>query len=191
MNKFKLVLSAAALFIATHASAGLFIEPYVGYEGGTIKDSGTSTAAPLPATDFSYAGTIDGTSYGGKLGVSFLDLTMGADYMGGNLTTRINGASQSNTTSNLGAFVRIGLPFVALSATYFFNSAFKNSNGEIDGTAFKGGISFTGLPFIALNLDVVSYSLPKVSSNVAGLTFSNWSASATTVIVSISLPLSF
>lgn len=183
--------------LGLQARAGLYIEPYVGYMEGTAKESESFTVLGQTVSA-SGQGNEHGVVYGGKLGLSFLGLAFGADYMAG---TPNNSGGQSGPTSalsDIGAFVGFTFPvFMKVSASYFFSSQVTNVS-ETDansvttyatakGNGFKITLGFTFLPLIAINLDYISHTWNNIpmASTITAL-----SASDSGGMLGISLPLS-
>lgn len=171
--------------IASRANAGLYLEPYLGYETGKIKVDGTITA-PAPGT-VTNNDNLSGTDFGGKVGYSILLFAFGVDYMGGSLKEKTTSGTANFTTTDIGAFINLKVPFIKVSATYFASSTMKYTAGHIDGSGFKVGVGFTGLPFIAINVDMIANEYKKVTDST--YTYSSFDAKRNTTMVSISLPL--
>jgi hypothetical protein len=184
----KLFVGAALLLTSLFAStshASIYIEPYVGYEFGHL-DVDEDVTAPV-AISINSNLTSSGADFGAKLGYSFLLVAVGVDYMGGSTSSKYQGTSTTYTNSDIGAFVNVALPLIKVSATYFFSDQGKTSNGTLKGSGFKIGAGFTGLPFIAINVDYLNIDYTKVTGSTD--TFSSFDAKRNGVMLSVSLPL--
>lgn len=155
----KLFIAAAiAIFGASQASAGIMIEPYLGYETGKVKSAGTP--------DDDYTGTI----FGARLGYSMVGLMFGVDYMTGSGTVESTGGDTDIKPADLGVFV--GYEFPVMFRAYF--SYFFDSKASIDGATvdFEGGatrfgVGFTGLPFVSINLEMITRTYDEFSDGTA------------------------
>lgn len=194
----------ALLLFSTTAHAGLYLEPYVGYGMGSNKADYTVSSF----TNSINASNAKATVFGGKLGMSILMFRFGADYMSTSGTEEAEdklGAKSNDTvkTTNIGAFVGVGFPFIQLSATYFLSSKATvgivptNSNPSSDlslsGNGIKAGIGFTGIPIIAINLEMINLGFSKGSYTQGSQSgdFASFSSKYNLTMLSISAPFSF
>jgi hypothetical protein len=179
----------SAFFLSSQAWAGIYIEPYVGYQEGSAK-ANVTTSAPAVATVSGQA-NVHGVGYGGKLGFSFLNTAFGVDYMGGGLSSGGNSVS----TSDVGIFAQVDIPmFLKFSGSFFILSQETgylqvNNSAETDkGTGFKVGVGLLTFPLIAINLDYISNTYTK-SNPPSGYTYSSFSESSGRAMLSVSIPL--
>ncbi len=180
---FGLVLS---MFTASAMAASWLLEPYVGYSS----ISGDKNNSDIEAS---------GIQYGGRLGVNFAVVSVGAQYD----MTSITGFKYSNrdpeseaTASNLGAFVLASLPIAGLRVwgTYFFNAEIEGtkSGGPIgDNTKWGGngiglgvGYKLPAVP-VAINVEYRKSSYDKKDLEPNG------EVDATAITGTLSIPLTF
>ncbi len=148
------------------ASAGLLIEPLVGFsKGELITDSGSGK----DKWDFT------GMSYGGRLGYQQLGFQIGLDYLNSN-----NNVDHSDWDSLKGSewtgFIGYEFPvLLRVYAGYIFSATgegeYQNTNIDlIEGSGTKFGIGFTGLPFVDINLEYrsITYGDGKISGTKLG-----------------------
>lgn len=182
----KTILSTLVLVLFTSSAwAGIYLEPYVGYEGGTIKgDVNDSTNGD---TEIDYKAK--GATFGGKLGYSLLLFAGGLDYMSGSLKGTSGNTDYNDDTfkdTDFGAFLQFSVPLLfKLSATYFFDSKAKGDY-TYKGNGSKIGIGFTMIPFLSINVDVINISYDKTNAPV-----NTFSADLKALMVGVSVPLDF
>jgi hypothetical protein len=163
MHRILKALAGASLAItlslaAVSAHAGLLIEPYLGYQAGSLKTTeGSMGANPNTAHD----DTSSGLTFGGRLGITFPLLFIAADYS----TTNGKSGSDNMILNQLGATAGLAVPFFRAYLGYsFMNDAkLQRSTGDVtlSGSALKAGVGFTGLPFISLNLEYIMNTFNK------------------------------
>ncbi len=191
MSRLFLVLSffvSSVLFFSIVASADIFIEPWVGYEGGTFKFDGASTAMSSSTTPPT-SGTITGSNFGGRLGFKFLGFMVGGEYSYAGLSEKpSSGSSLSQKSTDGGVFVGFNFPMLLrVYATYFVSSSATVDTyvGDFSGSGYRAGVGFTGLPFVVINVEAIGRDYNKYSGNaISGGDLKN-----TSVCVNISLPL--
>lgn len=178
---FKGILALLSAFIlvgaAQTASAGVHLEPYVGYAKGSWEQG---------AAGADYTGVV----YGGRLGYTMLGLAGGVEYMGGNLSDDAV-ISSDITPADLGLWVGYTFPILIRAyATYFFEakSSFKNVTGtsKVEGTGMKLGVGFTFLPFLSVNLE---YLTNEFDENQNGALTTKINSKATMVTLSVPLDI--
>jgi hypothetical protein len=147
----QLFILVLAFLIIKPASAGLLIEPLVGFSKGEL--TLTTDGINKDKGDFT------GMSYGGRLGYQQLGFQLGLDYLNSNNTID-DGSLDKITSSEWGGFVGFEFPvLLRVYAGYIFSATGEgeddsNNNVDfIDGTGTKFGIGFTGLPFVDINLE--------------------------------------
>jgi hypothetical protein len=146
----QLFILVLAFLIIKPASAGLLIEPLVGFsKGELITDSALSGKDNWDFT---------GMSYGGRLGYQQLGFQLGLDYLNSN-----NNVDDSDWDSYKGSewagFVGFEFPvLLRVYAGYIISATgeaeYQNLKVDfMEGTGSKFGIGFTGLPFVDINLE--------------------------------------
>jgi hypothetical protein len=146
------ILILTVLFI-NPVSAGVLIEPLVGYSFGSIKgDQGSGKSE-----------SVTGPSFGGRLGYQNLGFQLGLDYLNSSYSVSNNDYS-SLKTSEWGGFVGFEFPILLrVYAGYIFSATGATkydtgAGGDVDldfqkGSGTKFGIGFTGLPFVDINFE--------------------------------------
>ncbi len=186
------------IFSSVRANAGILFEPSVGYEYDTFNANFSAGS--------NVAYSVTGPSLGLAVGYSFLIFYADVDYQYGMLNSSVT--SQPSGLSYTGAslirnslFIDAGVHIPMLRAYVGYsplnNWDFKaNSMGSNNvtflGSGLKVGASFTGLPFIAINLEYMmsTFSSYTDSSNHSMGSSSTYSdASAKSIMLSVSLPL--
>lgn len=150
--------------LATTASAGFLVEPYLGYRVGDLE----STPNGSIAYDTS------GHSIGARLGGTFTMFMAGIDYSMGSLSadqTKGGSTDVDLDTTQLGIFAGIELPVLLRAwATYYVSANFENSSNsnEWKGDGIGLGVGFTGLPFVSLNLEYKKMSYDEAPTGRSG-----------------------
>ncbi len=166
-----------ALIFSSAARADFVIEPWLGYELGT----------------FDYPGNIKGDStganFGARLGFKTLGFAVGGEYSYSGLTDKpSSGSSVSQKATDLGVFASFNFPILLrVYATYFVSSkaTVGSYTGTFEGNGYRVGVGFTGLPFVVLNVEVISRDYNKSNgTSITGGDFKN-----NTVGLNVSLPL--
>ena len=168
------------------AEAGFMIEPYLGYEIGKMTLEGTINNTPIPPVE----GDFNGFNLGARLGFTMLTFSAGVDYM---LTTGDDDNNTESSINHLGVFVGFDFPvLLRLYAVYMFSvtNSYKDSNGsdvDYEGSGYKVGLGFTGLPLVSINLDMIVREFDEETGTVLGLPYELSLKSASTML-SISVP---
>lgn len=181
------LLLALVLGYSAQSQAGLLIEPVVGYSFGS---SNIDMEVPLDTTqNTSDKESLNGTSYGGRLGYQNFGFQLGVDYLASSLEVDGDGFK----TSEFGGFVGFEFPIlVRVYAGYVFSGTgtLEGDAGEDDlkfknGTGPKIGVGFTLLPFLDINLEYrsIKYEELEISAGAA-----NVNADYNAVMLGISLP---
>ena len=137
----------ATVLMSTSAFASIYLEPSIGYETGKVE-------APGGKEDLA------GTNLGVKLGFSKLGFAAGLDYMRGSLK-QDSSPSVTWTNQDMGVFAQFTFPIlIKVSASYIFSTELEK-NGKATGSGTKIGIGYTGLPFVALNFDMINFNYDK------------------------------
>jgi hypothetical protein len=198
----KHLLILLMLTFSLTARAGIWIEPYLGYNIGsyeqTISNAGASNGTfKLKYTD---------PAYGLKLGYNFIAMVVGFEYQLGTADTEFDSSSTPSVTANTpvtkydttstGVFVGFtGLPLLNFWASYQFDVTWEDSdNDELSGSGYGVGAGFTGLPFLSINLDYKSYTLDESKDGTTGIVTtlpSNQLTEITSKVIMLSVSLPF
>ena len=175
-------------FAQTQVQAGILIEPYIGYEMGKITAEATVGGTPVPVGDADY----DGYNLGARLGFSTLGFSFGADYM---LSTGEDEDKDESSMNHLGAFVGFDFPVLfRVYAVYMFSvkntqkDTANNTETDLEGSGYKLGVGFTGLPFVSINLEAIVREFDEESGTVLGQPYTLSLKTASTML-SVSIPL--
>lgn len=163
----KILAIVATLLLSAPAFADLYLEPYLGYETGEMGSPGVD---------------LKGSVLGAKLGYSSMGFAIGADYMMGSLELDTTPTTDVDT-KDLGIFAQFTFPIlIKVGVTYFMDSK-ADTGGAVDleGSGTKIGVGFTGLPFVAINLDMININYDKPAPV---------DTDRKTYLLSVSLPLS-
>lgn len=167
---------AIVVFFSASAHAGLMIEPYVGYESGSMKQTNQSAINNT------------GVYYGGRLGYRVLGLKFGLDYQMGSETGKQDGHSGDYKPTDMGAFVGFEFPMLLqVYGSYFVQSKakFEGMTDDFKGDGMRFGIGWTGLPFLSVNLEVIMRTYKKYGSTDLTDTLKG---NSTALSISIPLP---
>ncbi len=143
-----LVLSA---LVGANAVAAVHLEPFLGYLIGETNHS--------PKRD------VKGTDMGARVGYRQLGLALGGEISLSDFTIDAN-PDYSFDPMNLGAFVAYEFPIlIRVYGTYILASKGDTSGGEYsDGTGYRLGVGYTGLPFVAINFEMTHLEYDKYKS---------------------------
>lgn len=177
-TKKHLLILAFSIFGTASAHAGILFEPYLGYEFGKIKQTGSEDI------------DVKGPNFGARLGYQTFGFRIGADYM-----MSIQDAKQGSRpttdydTKDLGVFVGYEFPVVLqVYANYFISSKADldpdTYTKEFSGDGVRLGAGWTGLPFVVINLEYIMRTYKKY-----GDTKLAEQIKASTVALTVSLPL--
>lgn len=171
MKKLSLVMTLifTGILLCETTYAGLYIEPNLNYMiSGKNKDN----------TPGGRDSDLSGLQYGARAGMSFTMFSFGVDYTLGKISADDDVTKVDLDTSELGAFARVGLPLLQVYAAYLFNAkadfTVGGTDGSYKGSGYKLGVGYTGLPFIAINLEykVIKYddgSFSPIDSDLSGI----------------------
>lgn len=188
------------LLFSSGSYAGVLIEPY----GGTNVDSEGNGKVNVPGDTLRTTHKIDGETYGARLGYTKGLVMLGVDYsrQSSKLEYKSQGLTggKSNIDKNQwGVFVGIDMPvLLRFWATYFVKATIegKDSDGNdgyiMRGEATKGkgfawAASYTGLPFLALNVEMRNLKYDKHTPN--SRTVMGELADTKEILLSVSLPI--
>lgn len=184
MNKTVAVITLVMTLFAWKAYSGIELEPYVGYEFSDSDDdvNGNSSFTQL--------------DLGARVGFSILMFSAGVDYMNGTGDGEFDDSTveYDTTASELGAYFKFTFPILIQTyATYILDAELEQdyssgSSFTLNGSGYKVGVGFTGLPFIAINLEYKAINYDEFES---GSTTADIDADYSTYGVFVSLPLTF
>lgn len=177
-----LVAVVVVMGFASVSNAGLLLEPYLGYEMGTFKDNAE--------------GKMDGTLLGARIAwTAPVMFWAGLDYsttVSAKFKSDTSGVPDSDAKRNtLYAVVGVDFPILLrawLGYGLMNEIKFSDYNNKLKGKSTKLGVSFTGLPFICLNLEYLMESFDEQDRTPSGL---SPEAKNTAYVLSVSLPWEF
>lgn len=151
------------------AQAGLLLEPYIGYEVGTLEADYTSGGGTLKYDT-------SGVTFGARVGYTFPAMFwVGLDYSISSGDADVdsdpgnNYQSDTGQRSSLFAVVGIDLPILLrVYAGYGFMNEFKiddSASSTYTGSAVKVGLGFTSLPFVSLNAEYIMSTYDTFEAN--------------------------
>lgn len=170
--------------LTVSASAGLLVEPYMGYKLGTYESN----------TD---KWTYNSPQLGARLGYSYLLFMAGLDYSFSTAEYKGDGTTADAgdfKNSTMGIFAGVELPILLRAwGTYYFNQKLTDEEGSESGAEYKGdgiglGVGFTGLPFVSLNVEYRKFSYDEKEFESTKSSISNDSSE---VFFSVSAPFDF
>lgn len=162
-----------SLLISSFASAGILIEPQLGYilsnkVNGTANLVNGATTATLDADS-----KATGVEYGARLGYSMLGFMGGLNFgkVSGKITDNTDGSKDDYKGTNLGAFVGYSAP-ILVRAWFAYNFSSKADIGadSVKGKSTEFGIGYTGLPFLSINFIYRMYDMDEITAS--GTTYS-------------------
>lgn len=171
MKKF-FAIFATVLVVGVGAQAGFLIDPYMGYALSGSTNSGAK---------------VSGSDMGLRLGLSTMGFGYGVDAtVSGTYKHESLGVTTNYNPSHMGLFLSYKFPIIFRGyATYFLNSKITSGSTSITGNGTKIGIQYTGLPFIALGVEM--YTMNYTEQDVAGVK-SSTSGSESQTRLAISVP---
>lgn len=152
----KIGLLVAAFGFVSTASADILLEPYVGYQMGKYKSSGTST-------DFS------GVDFGARVGYQQMGFMVGLDYMTGKMTDKAKPKSNDVTPTSFGVFVGYNFPvLLRVYGVYGFSNSVKleqtGASNKMEGSPnLKLGVGYTALPLLSIALEYTTGTYDEVN----------------------------
>lgn len=183
----RLTLAAIAVLFSTSAFAGVFLEPYVGYQSGDTTSELTLTAPS--ASSVSNDLKVKGVSFGARVGVIAFHMALGAEYLHGDVETQDNGDTTKYKEDNFGPFISIPLfASFRLNGTYFPSAKIKSDDKtEFEGTGYKLGLSMRLISVFHLSVDYLSTEYDEAT--VPGSTIGTFTGDKKTTLISLSVPL--
>lgn len=141
--KLRVLLATMVMCLSIQSFAGLLVDPYIGF--------GQSKVTSDTATD----GDSDSfTSFGSRLGYSFILLSAGVDYQ----IIKSESDGDDVDVTNMSIFVGVDLPILLRAwAEYQISSDFDVDGSNVDyefKDGYSVGVGFTGLPLVSLNVEV-------------------------------------
>ena len=183
----KILTALISLLFITTASAGILIEPQVGYIlsskfNGTVALSGPATGTL--AADYSATAP----EFGARLGYQSLGFMAGLNYGSSTASSKTIGSTTGDLkTTNLGAFVGYNAPMM-LRAWFAYNFSAKTTLGtsEFKGNSKELGVGFTGVPFLSFNLIYRMYDYTEMK--ISGVTYTSKNFEPKEIEFAISAP---
>ena len=186
-----------SLLISSFASAGILIEPQLGYIISS-KFSGTTT---VNSGNFSANDSYSGMTYGGRLGYQMLGVMGGINYhhMSGTGTDKTVTPNVEYDTSrdDLGVFIGYNAP-ILVRAWFAYNFSAKlnvdqtttqtNKGDYLKGTSTEFGIGYAGLPFLSINFIYRMYDFTKYHDSTVPATYSASNNKPKDIELAISAP---
>lgn len=183
----KLVLVIGLVLVSSGftqtATAGVMLEPYVGYASGKMGDKST--------------GQDDGKGmyYGARAAYNMMGLFIGGEYQGAKISLEGNPKKDSSVT-DLGAVVGYEFPILLrFYGTYFFSSEAKVTfSPEITfkGNAMKLGVGYTAFPLVAFNVEYYQSTYNKASNGSQSITLTGEDiVKSSLVMLNVSFPFTF
>lgn len=166
MRKLTLLLLVSILFVTMNvAKAGIYFEPYFGtFVNGEISGETYDERHDLDS-DNDTEESVTGNGYGARVGMDFINVAFGIDYMGA-------GSKSGDTTStltNMGAFLAFKIPMFRFWAEYIFSASIKaedEDGNKIEygkGSGTKIGVGYTPIPFLSINFEVMNNTFTSLS----------------------------
>lgn len=164
-----------ALISTPNASAGLHLEPFIGYAVSGESTRGSSSE--------DYTG---GPLLGARIGYGMLGFFIAGEYEMGTLTQDSTPEVEVDQT-NLGVSLGYEFPILLrVYGTYVFDAKGEVDSDEYSGTGLKLGVGYTGLPFLAINFEMYQGEYDELNGNsLTPKLETNY------YTINLSLPLSF
>ncbi|HMN67022.1 MAG TPA: hypothetical protein PKC28_00650 [Bdellovibrionales bacterium] len=189
---------ALALVCGFTCHAGILFEPYAGYSLGDLKRSYSEQHPSELLRETETEGHADGFAYGGRLGWTFGQLVVGAEYQGVRGDVKGSGGQESRGWTSSAIFGILGLQF--LSGIRLFGGMSvqdvqvieqtEPERTKYEGKAMKAGIGYRYRAPVAINVEYVMYDMDKMKIGGdeyrVSDTFESFKYS--TVILSLSFP---
>ena len=182
-----------ALFIAlviSPAQAALLVEPLIGYSFN-VKSSSPETD-DLTKSETSGG---SGVGYGGRLGYQNFGFQVGLDYLASSLDMNDKDFDKNFDTSEWAGFVGFKFPvLLRVYAGYIFSATGEtkdDTSGKVSyagGSGPKFGVGFTGIPFLAVNLEYRNLTFDEIK--FAGTKY-KVDTDVSALFLNLSLPLTF
>ncbi|MFP5520525.1 MAG: hypothetical protein ACLGGX_11520 [Bdellovibrionia bacterium] len=172
MKKIALLIGVLLSF-SSAAHASILIEPYANVIiSGKIDDA-----------------DISGSDIGARLGWGMAGFSIGVDAFLSGTHTYKDTSSTSYTPSFLGVFLAYEFPILVRGyASYAPSYYVKKDDTKIKGTNTRIGVQYTGLPFVAIGLEMQTEAFDKIE--VGSTPPSNYSESSSITSLVVSIPFS-
>jgi hypothetical protein len=159
----KALIAITTILFTSIASAGLLIEPQVGYVLSN-KFTGTNALTGTASGNGDYK--TNGPEYGARLGFQFVGLMTGLNYSHVSGTAKnSSGTSGDYKANNVGLFVGFNAPILVRGwIAYNFSSKADIGSGTAKGKSTEFGVGFTGLPFLSVNAIYRMYDFDDVTA---------------------------
>lgn len=185
------IISVIVLFLGVQAHAGIFVEPFLGYDQSTLKTTDTGGT-----TDGS---TNSGMDYGLKLGYGLSNgLWFGVDYAGGSGKSKSDTAGTPDSDyskSAMGALIGYSSGRFSVWAGYGFSDKITSKqtgspDTDITGTNMKIGFGYLAASHVAINFDYIVPKYTKFTLNGTELDISTFYSKFDTsgMMLSVSFP---
>jgi hypothetical protein len=176
MKKILHVVIVLLPLIVTNSHAALLIDPYIGLNLNGSTKFGTAE------NDYKNSPV----SLGARVGFAQLGFSVGLDYQ---ITSGVEVKNDTNEYDSTEMAIFGGFDFpilVRAYAGYIVSADFESTASKYDeGSGYKLGAGFTGLPFISLNVEYKVVSYDKLNG------VSTSTADNKSMLVGVSLPLKF
>ncbi|MCB0390247.1 MAG: hypothetical protein KDD58_03095 [Bdellovibrionales bacterium] len=187
MRKILSLIATGLLLVSfSHsAHAGFLIEPFLDFAVSGDADDGT------PPT-----GDLSSTMYGLRIGMSTLGFIYGVEYAMGTYEEKysvsgINVTVDGNST-DMGVFVGYEFPIMLrVWLSYYLQTKLSLDDAidtEATGSGTKIGVGYTGLPYISINLEMLTRSYDEYDTSLGSGTIDP-EHKHTAYLLGISLPL--
>lgn len=168
--KILLIMLALVLNLASRASAGLLLEPYVGYQ--TLLFDATFGDAVGPFTGQGLKVDGSGLGFGIRAGYGLANIFFALDYSSVNLKGTIkeqpaggNLTASDLTLTALGLTAGASLGIVRPYLGYILDNQSKSSTSTTYGTSIKIGVGFSLMPKLTLNAEYYTANFTKSRSS--------------------------
>jgi hypothetical protein len=186
----KVFIALAILLTTTVASAGILIEPQVGYilsnkYSGTV---GLTSGSLVGSTTGDYKST--GPEYGARVGYQVLGFMTGLNYgHSSGKSKNSDGTTDDLKSTNIGAFIGYKAPILFRAwLAYNFSTKTSLDTNDLKGNSTEIGLGYTGLPFLSINAIYRMYKYTEVTN--AGVTYTATNYNPTEIELAISAPFS-
>lgn len=189
-------------FAPQKAAAGILIEPSLGY---AIGDLNVGIAPGIGGGTLKY--DLKGVSLGARLGYAFplVFLALDTNFIDGSSKAKSDDAPNATAKDSdvkmttVAAVVGLDLPLIRVFVGPFTQKTKSQGSGSessYKGEGIKAGVSFTGLPFVALNLEYFSTKYSSVTDDGVEYEVGPGNAvydsmKSSMILATVSLPLDF
>lgn len=156
MRKLGLAAVLALGLFGANANAGIMVEPFLAYEMSDYSASGGTER------------DVTGSHFGVRLAYTMLGAMVGAEYQTGSVSVEFPSGDADLDTTDIGLFVGYEFPILLriYGTFYLSHEATPESSQDLEGDGgTKIGVSYMGLPFVALNFEMMSRSFDTQGSS--------------------------